>query len=422
MPTIAQTALLPLLVATAAAQIPSDAVVVLEAPQALQDPIYHLVDSFGRGATTMRGQSVFLQPAPVSVAVDPVQPTAFFFQANTSSLPGTWRSDLGPLATIGQSVWGAWLTMGGQRVEAGVSAVFTLRNGLVESSLKSSPAPQTPISLFGLVHASDLAVREPFLYVASFDAQAPALLIEYDLVGGAVRIVGSYQGVHALAASPVGTALLLGTEAGDLLQVDPATGAVTSSTNPQVGPILTVGYTRLGTRLYANDTQLWSDLVPNAPIFVSATQIVDFGVGRAPTASVVPYGQGCGAGGTATWANTGLPTLGNAGFQLGLRLAPANAFALLVLGGSRTVAAALGGVALPFGLGGFGASGCQLLVDPQIVGVLATGVTGNANQAIPVPSTASLAGIEFVGQWLVPDASVGPFGLATTEGVAFVVQ
>lgn len=409
------------LLTTAIAQLPTDAIVVLETTSNLVDPNYKLVDALGRGYSTVRGQNVFMQPSPVSVATDPTWPSHFFFQANPSSLAGTWRCDVGAVARITLSTWGPWLRTSGDRVEVGSSRVFTLRGGLVDACIKSSTAQQTPANLFTLGNAVDLAVQEPFLFVASYQASSPAPLIEYDLGTATQRTVGNYIGVKAIAVSPIAAEILLGTAAGELTTIDPATGAVINTVNTGIGPIVAVGYTRFGTRVFASATQLWSELQPAAPIYISATTIADFGVTRALTASVATYGRGCGLGTAASWSALGLPTLGNASFQLGLLDAPASTIAALALGASRSYAAQLA-VSLPYDLGLFGAPGCDLLVDPLVSLVLTTNGAGDANQTVPIPNAPSLAGSEFVAQWFVSDGSVGSLGIAVTEGVVFVVR
>jgi hypothetical protein len=403
------------------AQMPTDAVIVLEATSSATELNYRLVDLFGRGNTPVRGQSAFLQPPPVSVATDPAQAGAFWFQANPSSLAGTWRCDVGSLATITQSTWGAWLRTAGERVECGLSTVFTLRAGVVEACAKAAGAPQTPTTLFTLPQAIDLAVQEPLLYVASFDPNTPSALVEYHLTTGTQRIVGSYLGVRAIAVSPVTGELLLGTVSGDLVTVDAANGAVTSTTPATTGPLVAVGYSRFGTKVYATSNELWSELGPQQPIYTSTRPITDLGVTRLPTASVVAFGNGCGLGTTARWAATGLPLRGNSGFQLQLRGGVANAFTLFALGTSRAFASQLG-VPLPFDLQPLGAPGCPLLVDPQTSLFRTTNVAGEAVVPVPIPNAQSLVGFEFAAQWLLPDPSSGSLGLAVTEGAAFVVR
>lgn len=399
------------------AQVPTDAVLVLEAATMVTEPNYRLVDAFGRGQTELRGQNVFTLPSPTSVAVDPAQPGYYWFQTDTSSLPGTWRSELGPLAQIGTTTWGAWSTVACERVEAGLTRLFTLRAGAVESRLKVGGAPTI---LFTLPNAVDLAAIGSRLYVASHGAGVPAPVVEYDLLTGLSRTVGSYADVRSIAASPLVPELCLGLSNGDLQRVDVASGAITSSVASGLGAIVAVGYTRFGSLVWADSQQLWSELAPGAPVFTSSLAIRDVGTATGLTASVVPYGEGCGAGALVRWSAPTLPVLGNAAFQLGLRQAPVASFGILMLGASRTFAGTFG-APLPIDLSPIGANGCTLLVDPVVLFAVATDLLGAGNQPFPIPGTPSLAGIEWSGQWLVPDASVGSLGLATSEGVALLL-
>jgi hypothetical protein len=116
-----------------------------------------------------------------------------------------------------------------------------------------------------------------------------------------------------------------------------------------------------------------------------------------------------------------VPSLGNAGFALGLRNGVAASFALLALGTNRDVAPSLG-VTLPFDLQALGAPGCELLVDPAVLVARLTDVFGETDQPLPIPSTPSLAGIEVVAQWFVPDALVGALGLAASSGLAAAIR
>lgn len=397
------------------AQIPIDSVLVLESQSQVTSPNYRLVDSLGRGSTTLRNQSVFVQPSPTSVAVDPAAAGAFWFQTATSSLPGTWRSELGRLARLGTTQWGPWSTVACDRVEVTATRVLTLRNGAVESRPKAGGAATT---LFTLPGAVDLAAQGTFVWVAS--GGAASALVEWNLATSQLRTIGTFAAVSSVAASPFGGELCLGTTLGDLVRVDIATGAVIGTTPTGLGPIVAVGYTRYGTLVWASAQQLWSEFVPSAPIFVSNAAIVDFGVSTTDTASIVPFGAGCGLAANATWEAPSLPFLGNAGFSLGVRSAPANAYAVLMLGASRTLSSVFG-AALPADLAPIGAAGCSLLVDPLVLFALPTNGSGAADQPFPIPNTPGLTGVEWVGQWLVPDAGIGSLGLAASEGVAFVL-
>ncbi|MBL9076210.1 MAG: hypothetical protein JNL08_01820 [Planctomycetes bacterium] len=410
--------LLGLTAAPTVAQIPHDTAVVLETsvPQGLN---YTFVDVFGRGITPVLGQNVFLTPPPVSVATDPVGADYYWF-LSTVGLAGTWRSSVGALGRIQQSVWGAWLRLPGQRLEVGASQVFSLRGDLVEACPKPSTGPGQPVTLFQLAGAVDLAVVGTNLYVASWNGGAPAPVVEYHLPTGQQRTVGSYADVRCIAASPLVPELCLGLANGTVQRVDVATGAVTATTATGLGSLVAVGYTRFGTLLYADGQQLWSELVPTAPIHVSTSSIVDFGVATHLVATATPFGEGCGRGRLAEWVANGVPSLGNATFSIGVRNAVPTSFAVLAIGADRAATSA--GVPLPLDLQPIGAPGCKLLVDPAVLALWPTNVFGDADQPLPIPSNPAFAGIEWSGQWIVPDPLVAPLGLAITRGLVCAIR
>jgi hypothetical protein len=412
-------ALAPMLTTALLAQVPTDAIVVLETGTAIGQN-YTYVDVLGRGITPVLGQNVLLQPPPVSVAVDPTGATNFFFQANPSSLAGTWRFNTGLLGNITQAQWGSWLRTAGERVEVGTTRVFTLRSGAVESYAKA-PTPQiVPATLlFNLPGAVDLAVLEPFVYVVS-DNAGTATVVEYDLTTAGQRTIGTYGSARSIAVSPFGGELTLGLQSGDLQRIAISNGAVLATTTTGLGALLAVGYARLGTLVWTDGQQLWSELVPNAPLYVSSTGIRDFGVASWPVATATPYGTGCARGATVTWSVPSAPALGNAAFALGLRNGVPTSFALLAVGIDRAQAPSIGQT-LPYDLQLLGAPGCRLLVDPAVLTLRATNVFGETDQPLPIPATPTLAGLEVVAQWLVPDNTVGTLGLATSPALAAAI-
>lgn len=398
-----------------AAQTPIDHALVLEAPTVVNVPNYRFVDVFGAGGATLRNQSVWLQPPPVSVAVDPVDAAFFYFAANTASIPGVWRSQVGLLGAIGTSQWGSWFQGAATRIEVGATRVYALRNGNLESCSRV-PGGAPPVVHFTAPGLVDLAVAGARVYVAS-----PSTVVEVDTATASVRQVGAYAGVRALAASPVANELCLGMQNGDVVRVDATTGAVLATTSTGLGPLVAVGYTRLGTTLWADAAQVWSELAPGGPIHVATDPIVDFGVGVAPAATVQPFGVGCAAGAAATWTTAGAPTLGNAQFALGCAGAPGSALCLLALGLGRYSAPALG-VPLPFDLAAVGAPGCALRVDPETVVARIATASGAAQVGVPIPTLPALAGLQGHGQWFLADPSTGPLGLAAMPGVTFVLR
>lgn len=397
------------------AQVPIDHALVLEASTVVNAPNYRFVDVFGAGGATLSNQSVWLQPPPVAVAVDPVDAAFFYFAANTASVPGVWRSQVGLLGAIGTSQWGPWFQGAATRIEVGATRVFALRNGNLESCSRV-PGGAPPAVHFTAPGLVDLAVAGARVYVVF-----ATTVFEVDTAAASIRQVGSYPGVRALAASPVANELCLGLQSGDVVRVDATTGIVLATTTTGLGPIVAVGYTRLGTLLWADAAQLWSELAPGGPIHVASSPIVDFGVGVAPAATVQPFGNGCAVGATASWTTAGAPTLGNAQFALGCAGAPGNALSLLALGLGRYSAATLG-VPLPFDLAAVGAPGCALRVDPETVVARIATASGLAQVGVPIPNLPGLVGLQAHGQWFLADPATGPLGLAAMPGVTFVLR
>jgi len=405
-----------LLAGAAAAQVPTDVAVVLQAASPGQ-PNYTFVDVLGRGRTTVRGQNVFLTPPPVSVAVDPTGANHFFFMSVTSLL-GTWRYTVGELGRIQSSVWGAWQRDAGSRIEAGDTEVFALRGSFVETRPKAQSPVGPATQLVQIPFAVDLAVAGTKLFVATNNGGFSDV-VEFDLQTNVLRTVGSYSGVRCIAVSPFANELALGLSSGAIDRIDVATGALNSSLPTGLGPLVAVGYTRYATLVWADAQSLWSEITPSAPLLTSSTGIVDFGVAVHPVATSTPFGEGCGVGASAEWSASGVPSLGNAGYTIGLRNGPIGSFAILALGLGRAVTST--GVPLPIDLAVIGAPGCPLLADPLVLLLRPTDAFGETDQPLPIPSSPGLAGAEWAGQWLLPDPNVGPLGLATTAGLACAI-
>ncbi|MGE3175586.1 MAG: hypothetical protein AB7O97_23380 [Planctomycetota bacterium] len=404
--------LLPLLlVADAVAQLPVDAVVVLEATPTLIEPYYELVDTFGRGRTRLREQNAFF--AITAIADDPADPTQLWFQSGASSLPGTWRSQIEPLATIGQTVWGPWSQTPAQRLAVGDQDVFTLQAGQVERAARAGGAA-TP--LFAAPGAVDLAVRGNLVYAVGFaGGGGTAPLLEFDLVTSTLRTVAQVSGATCVAVSPFGD-VLVGTATGQVLRVDPTTGAVLGQTPTGLGTLIAVEATRLGFAIVADGSAVWSELV--GPIYASPNPILDIAVTEAETASVVPFGEACSVGTGFRWSTAGLPTLGNATWSLGIQALP-SAPALLAIGTSRS-SSLLGPLPLPLQPFGFDPD-CRLLTSVDLTVFAQLSPAGIGTAALPVPNSPAFAGVEFAAQWFV----AGPFnpaGLVPSEGVAFVTR
>ncbi|MCR9247524.1 MAG: PQQ-like beta-propeller repeat protein [bacterium] len=394
------------------AQIPTDVIVTCESTPLL-DPYYKFVDVFGRGTTTVVEQNAFM--AVTSLAVDPDTNAQFFWTGAGIAIPGVYRSQIRELARMGQSVWGPWSQVPVARVAIGSNRVVTLDSaGLVEAYAKpTGPGPQ--IISYTAAGATDLAVTGDLVYTVSSSG-----VLEYDLATGNSRTVGSFTGGISIAITPTGSQLTLGTVSGDLLRIDPTTGAIVATQSTGLGTITVVGYTRFDTLVWTDGIELYGELT-NGPLYTSPTTILDFSVATAVGASVTRYGEGCGAAANTSWASNGPPTLGNSGFALGLTFAPPATACLLALGTNRTTWSATS-QPLPADLQPLGAPGCSLLADPQFNLLRVTDLTGSTTQPIPIPNAAGLAGLELTAQWFVPDPTIGTLGASSSEGVAVVIR
>lgn len=396
------------------AQVPTDTALILRnTPNNTLN--FAIADVFGRGVSEVENQNVLLTPPPNSVASDPSSGDFFFL--SPTLFPGAWRVTLGPLVRFQTSVWGAWQQQVCERVEVGTTRVFTLRAGIVESRPKSAGSPGPAQLLFTLAGAVDLAVAEPFVYAASGNGP----LVEFDLNSGTTRTVGNYSGVRCVARSPVAPELCLGLVSGDLERIDLATGTSLGTVATGLGALVAVAYTRFGTLVGADSQSVWSELSPSAPIFTSSTTIFDLDVARFPIASSTPYGLACGALTGSSWNVVGAPTVGNAGYVVGLRDGVPASFAVLAIGDNRAASSLLG-APLPIDLTALGAPGCQLLVDPLVLLAQPSNVFGEADQPLPIPAAPILSGVEWSAQWVQPDPLIGPFGLVTSRGLALAIR
>lgn len=132
-------------------------------------------------------------------------------------------------------------------------------------------------------------------------------------------------------------------------------------------------------------------------------------------ASFTLYGAGCsGVAGVPGMRSNGLPTLGNAGFRVGVEHAAPVALAALWFADAA--------VQLPI------AGTCSLLVDPGAglpVWFSITSAAGTRIEPLPIPGSPSLANAELYCQWLVEDGAGTPLpgllGLATSRGARLVL-
>ena len=126
-------------------------------------------------------------------------------------------------------------------------------------------------------------------------------------------------------------------------------------------------------------------------------------------------GAGCpSSGGSNSLAADTLPWIGATFTAVGTGL-PANALVVLVTG-FTPIAQGLAPLSLAFPQAG---AGCDVLVAPDILGVLVT-TTGTASSSIPLPDSLSLVGVTFLHQ-MVP-IELGPLGAWTAVTATNALQ
>lgn len=373
-------------------------------------PAFRLVDVLGRNVATVRNQSVFSPMA--SVAIDPVDAARVYFETNGSSLGGSWSSSIRGLAQFGTNAWGALGLAASTRLRVGATHVFTLRAGQLFAVPKTG-GTNTPWAT--VPNAVDLVAVDPEVFVLS-TATGPSPLVAVHVTTRAVRNVGSYAGARAIALSATGE-LLLGTDLGTILRVDPTSGAINSTATSLAGSIRAIAGTRFGTAVYTDGLQVFSELVASGPIHVGTYPILDLATVRTPAASLLPYGDSCALPGTAQWNFDNLPTLGNPAFRFGLRNATPNSTAILCLGAGFTFSSVFG-QPLPVPLQALGLGTCRLWADPQLQSTHPVDASGAANVTVPIPPAPTLLGLEFGLQWFASQPGANPAGLVGSEGAA----
>lgn len=415
-----------------AAQVPTDSIVALtwfpDVPSSNGANRVKFVDP--RGGGTVDAYIPFLVTNPLAgAAVDAANPQ----RLHVIGFPGaiyqgidTW--DVGPLATPVP----AWTTsVGGSRVRVGPNHVYFLTGSAVQRIAKTGGAASAVASVPGAV---DIAIVGNLLYVASRNGNpaVPSPVVEIDLLTNVQRTVGTYAYADRIAASPAAPRLALAVNqpgSFEVDEIDVASGALLTNVATQE-PVVAVTYSTTGHLIYATSSGSGFDIysgmaVPPRVFTAPFGRVVDLDYARAVTASVaafrivgsfmypVPW---CGIGASVQWGATGIPSLGNSSFALSLANAPANTVAALFLGRSRTFSS-VHQTALPIDLTPLGLTNCPLLVDPELPVVLPIDAAGNGSLGLPIPNTAALAGVEFVGQAFVADATFTPFPFAATWGI-----
>lgn len=129
--------------------------------------------------------------------------------------------------------------------------------------------------------------------------------------------------------------------------------------------------------------------------------------------SALRFGDGCpGAAGIPRLQTWGVPTLGETLLFRTDQGSPGLAFAVTLLGTSRT---SYGGVPLPLDLGGFGMNGCALHTSPD--SILQVGLLGNPGR-LAIAANPGLTGAAFYLQSFVTAPGVNRFGFVASPALA----
>ncbi|MEQ1631603.1 MAG: hypothetical protein ABL997_04465 [Planctomycetota bacterium] len=396
------------------AQVPADSVLVLElVPVQPVDPppAFRLVDILGRGNAVVRGQSVF---SPMSaVAVDPVDGSRVYFETNGSSIPGTWTTSIRGLARLGINSWGSLGRDAADRLEAGSTQVFTLRNSQLFAVPKNG-GTNTPIA--AVPGAVDLVVVDPEVFVLTVAPGPASQILAVHASTRAVRTVGTYPAGRALAWSPT-FELLLGTDSGAILRIDATSGAVTNTTTTATTFITGIAATRFGTAVWTDGAQIYSEILGGASIYTSATSILDLAAPRSTEPSLMPYGTSCARPDTVAFQFDTQPALGNAAFRVGLRRGAPNTNALLCIGPGFSFST-LFGQPLPVPLQGLGLGQCLLWSDPIVQAGVPLDAVGSADVSIGIPNDPALVGATFGLQWFGAQSGANALSLVGSEGAA----
>ncbi len=402
--------------APCAAQVPGGFAFVLE-----DGPVQQTTQNFrfvdltpGGGVTELREQRVFVPYTGVAVDPDDGQ---VFFCCNPTSLAGVWRLEL-EYESQSLATWGRWARTAVSRVAVGRDELVWIEDG-------------------GGVFAQDIAGQNSarlvlagagFEDVAVAGTDAWALddlgnLTRIDLVSGTTTPLGNFGGGTCLGAGATSARLLLGNSAGEVLELDSASGTVISTLRPGKGPLVAVGVDEFGLPVFATASELWSSLDLVRPLHVSQSTILDVDVGRDGPASALRWGTPCrGTNATAALEQVvvGRPTLGNGRFATRAVGGGGGAAAGLLVGASRSFSQRLA-TNLPFDLTPFGFTGCDLLVDPVVTAGTTFDNAGAAEIALPVPALPALQNARLRAQWV----TLGVPGVApavTSDGVTWILR
>ncbi|MFQ5505387.1 MAG: hypothetical protein ACE5F1_11400 [Planctomycetota bacterium] len=195
----------------------------------------------------------------------------------------------------------------------------------------------------------------------------------------------------------------------DFIPLDPCAGGGDSRgcdydrTDPGVGSVLGKNKTGCGTPTSGGITQPGGFVIK----FFGAT--------------LMPYGLGC------KGSNGKVPVIGSSGgpkrnskFRVDLSNARASSTAVLAIGLSRDKL--LGTFPLPISLTPAGMPSCFVWSDTALLVSAPTDASGRSFLPLPIPNSASLAGVPLFNQWLVVDLGANRGNLVTSAGGASVIR
>lgn len=415
-----------LLSASLAAQVPTDAIVVLDwfsaGPFGANQ--FTFVDPNGGGVTEVPGVTPFGTAPVPALAVDPASADEFYFLGQPSfPLAGIQKVPVGVMALPGPP-GSVGSFPGGERMRIDSGFAYTLTAGAVERTSLGSGATAF---VRQQANAIDIDVRGSLLWIACADPANPATpapLLEVDLTTGATRTITLLPNMRRIAIDPTVTQLAVGTDTA-VLDIAVATGAVLLTIPVVAAPVVAVAFTSQGDIVRGESPGFGYTIYRgNLPAPIAGhglASLTDLVVASAVTPSAIPFGSGCGNGSVVTWDVNGLPRLGSAGFGMSIAGAPGGSLGAAFFGDSRTFSS-VHASPLPMDLAMIGAPGCPLLVDPLAAVLLTVDPSGSAAVAQPIPANPALAGLEWVGQAFVFDPSLTPYPFAAAGGIALRIN
>jgi hypothetical protein len=291
------------------------------------------------------------------------------------------------------------------------------RPGLWQAPLGGGAAVQ----LVALSGAYDVSVAGALAYVASWRAGAPTQIDEVNLGTGAPRTLGaSYPALRAIFAVP-GVGLYAGTDAGDLLLIDFASGAVLSSRSLLSTAILALAGDATGTLYALGDTgEVYDTAAPGVPVYRGTQRVNDIAYGTVDLASFLIHGTGCGSAAVpGHQAASGVPSVGNGSFVVALVGGQPLAPAVFLFGGSRT---SFLGAPLPLPLDFLQMTGCSLYTDVIVSAGTSLDASGNGSVPLRIPNAPRLRGTHFTTQWISVDRQANPAGVVSSDGGEGIIR